>query len=128
LANTVLWRAFRDKTNAARAIFALPPRKSVWTDLPMVYGISPSLLPPPGDWPANAHLCGQWLVPSSAWTPPPPLASFLAAGEAPVYIGFGSMSGFDTSQLLDALIEALGRPIAPGWRSAGRRGWAAAQS
>lgn len=105
--NAMLWKAFRDKTNAARAMFNLRPRKSVWTDRPMVYGVSPHLLPPPEDWPANAHLCGQWLVPSTAWAPPPALANFLATGEAPVYIGFGSMTGFDNARLLDALIGAM---------------------
>ena len=77
----------------------------------MVYGVSPNLLPTPADWPANVHLCGQWLAPSPAWMPPPALANFLAAGEAPIYIGFGSMTGFDNARLLDVLIEAMtGRP------------------
>jgi len=116
--NAMLWRAFRDKTNAARAMFKLPPRKAVWTGHPMVYGVSPNLLPMPADWPANAHLSGQWLVRSPVWMPPPALANFLAAGEAPIYIGFGSMTGFDNTRLLDALIEAMaGRRVLfyPGW-------------
>ncbi len=116
--NDMLWKAFRDKTNAARALFKLPPRQAVWTGQPMVYGISPNLVPAPGDWPANAHLCGQWLAASSAWTPPPPLKNFLDAGEAPIYIGFGSMTGFDKARLLDTMIEAMtGRRALfyPGW-------------
>jgi len=75
-------------------------------------------LPKPADWPANVHLCGQWLAPSPAWAPPPALANFLAAGEAPIYIGFGSMTGFDNARLLEALIEAMhGRRALfhPGW-------------
>ncbi|AKJ67572.1 glycosyl transferase [Pandoraea thiooxydans] len=116
--NTMLWKAFRDRTNAARAAFGLPPRTAVWSSHPMVYGVSPSLLPAPADWPANAHLCGQWLAPDPVWTPPPALANFLAAGQAPVYIGFGSMAGFDNERLLDALIEAMAGRRAlfyPGW-------------
>ena len=116
--NAMLWKAFRDKTNEARAIFKLPPRKTVWTGRPMVYGVSPSLLPTPADWPADVRLCGQWLARSDAWTPPPALATFLAAGEAPIYIGFGSMTGFDKARLLDALVEAMtGRRALfhPGW-------------
>jgi UDP:flavonoid glycosyltransferase YjiC (YdhE family) len=116
--NDMLWKAFRDKTNAARTMFKLPPRKKVWTEQPMVYGVSPSLLPAPGDWPANVHLCGQWLAQSSAWTPPPALGKFLGAGEAPVYIGFGSMTGFDNARLLDTMIEAMNGRRAlfyPGW-------------
>jgi UDP:flavonoid glycosyltransferase YjiC (YdhE family) len=116
--NAMLWKAFLDKTNAARAAFKLPPRKAVWKDHPMIYGVSPSLLSTPADWPANVRLCGQWLAPGTGWTPPPALANFLAAGEAPVYIGFGSMTGFDNARLLDALIAAMhGRRALfyPGW-------------
>jgi sterol 3beta-glucosyltransferase len=116
--NAMLWRAFRDQANAARTAFNLPPRKAVWTDRPMVYGISPSLLPRPDDWPANVRLCGQWSPSNQAWTPPPELKKFLAAGEAPIYIGFGSMTGFDNARLLGALIAALNGRRAlfhPGW-------------
>jgi UDP:flavonoid glycosyltransferase YjiC (YdhE family) len=116
--NAMLWKAFRDKTNVARAMFKLPPRETVWTEQPMVYGVSPDLLAVPPDWPANVHLCGQWLAQNSAWMPPPALANFLAAGEAPIYIGFGSMTGFDNARLLDALVEAMtGRRALfhPGW-------------
>ena len=35
--NAMLWRAFRERTNAARARHDLPQRRSVWTDLPMIY-------------------------------------------------------------------------------------------
>jgi len=116
--NAMLWQAFRDKTNVARAKFNLPARQAAWTEHPMIYGVSPNLLPTPADWPANAHLCGQWLARSPAWTPPPELEKFLAAGEAPIYIGFGSMSGFDNEWLLDVLKKAtLGRRVLfhPGW-------------
>ena len=116
--NGILWKAFRDKTNEARVAFGLPPREAVWEGHPMVYGVSPALLPTPADWPANARLCGQWLAPGGAWTPPPALANFLAAGEAPIYIGFGSMTGFDHARLLDALAEA-----AAGRRVLFQAGW-----
>jgi UDP:flavonoid glycosyltransferase YjiC (YdhE family) len=120
--NGMLWRSFRDKTNAARALFKLPPRNTVWTEQPMIYGVSPHLLPPPPDWPSNVHLCGQWLAPNANWMPPPPLAKFLSDGEAPLYVGFGSMTGFDNARLLDALIRALdGRRALfyPGWSGIG---------
>lgn len=116
--NAMLWKAFREKTNAARAIFELPSRRTVWTGQPMVYGVSPSLLPKPSDWPSNAYLCGQWLFRDDAWMPSPDLENFLSDGEAPVYIGFGSMSGFDSARLLDTLIGAMNGRRAlfyPGW-------------
>lgn len=117
--NGLLWRAFRRTTNAARAqVLALPPRKRLWTARPMLYGISPTLLPRPADWPENAWMCGQWELPAPAWTPSPSLERFLAEGEPPIYIGFGSMAGFDREVLTRAMIDAVaGRRTLfhPGW-------------
>lgn len=119
LVNAMLWRAFRRATNAARAqVCGLAPRGGVWTDHPMLYGVSPNLLPRPHDWPANATVCGQWRQPTGDWTPPAHLARFLAAGEVPLYIGFGSMAGFDRQQLVTTLTEAAAGRRAlfyPGW-------------
>ncbi|KVO02348.1 glycosyl transferase [Burkholderia ubonensis] len=119
LVNALLWQAFRRATNAARAsVCGLPPRKRVWTGHPMLYGVSPALLSGPTDWPDNACACGQWSVDDPAWTPPAALDAFLAAGEPPVYVGFGSMAGFDRASLTDALVTALdGRRALfyPGW-------------
>jgi sterol 3beta-glucosyltransferase len=117
--NATLWRAFRTATNAARTrVCGLPPRKAVWTDHPILYGISPNLLPRPADWPSHAHLCGQWLPQAGAWSPPPALESFLAAGERPIYVGFGSMAGFDQQGLLAEVVAAVAGRRAlfyPGW-------------
>jgi UDP:flavonoid glycosyltransferase YjiC (YdhE family) len=117
--NAMIWRGFRASTNAARAsVCALPPRKRVWSERPMLYGVSPSLLPEPADWPSHARVCGQWNMPQAAWEPPGELAQFLAAGEAPIYVGFGSMGGFDRQALATALVAAVGGRRAlfyPGW-------------
>lgn len=114
----LLWRAFRKATNEARgAVMGLPPRRKPWTNQPMLYGISPSLLPKPADWPSNAHICGQWLRPVQDWDPPRSLKEFLGAGDAPIYIGFGSMVGFDRDALLNSIVAAVpGRALFyPGW-------------
>lgn len=117
--NGMLWRAFRNVTNAARAdVCGLPARQRVWTDHPMLYGVSPSLIPEPTDWPANAHVCGQWTTADSGWAPEPALEAFLTAGPPPVYIGFGSMAGFDPPRMAAALAAATqGRRVLfyPGW-------------
>ncbi|MGB6007210.1 glycosyltransferase [Castellaniella sp.] len=109
LTNQLLWLAFRGALNQARAdVLGLPPRKALWNDHPMLYGISPTVLPRPVDWPATAHLCGQWMLPTqSDYEPSPDLARFLAAGEAPVYMGFGSMTGIDMPKIVDAAVTAL---------------------
>ncbi|HDR9505360.1 glycosyltransferase [Burkholderia cepacia] len=117
--NALLWQAFRKATNAARAsVCGLPPRKRVWTDHPMLYGVSPALLFGPADWPSQVLACGQWRIDASAWAPSPELSTFLDSGDSPVYIGFGSMAGFDRAAMADALVRALdGRRALfyPGW-------------
>ncbi|HWX67371.1 MAG TPA: glycosyltransferase [Rhodanobacter sp.] len=106
--NRILWRAFRKTINAARSkACGMPARTRAWTQHPMLYGVSPSLLPPPNDWPANAYLCGQWMQSEQDWAPPTALSDFLVSGEPPIYIGFGSMTGFDKPKLLREMIKAV---------------------
>jgi len=121
LVEAVLWRAFRTATDRARASVGLPPGRRLWAGHPMLYGISPTLLPTPPDWPDDARLCGQWTRPTTEWYPPETLRQFLDAGDAPIYVGFGSMAGFDPRALLDVLVSATAGErvvFAPGWSGA----------
>ncbi len=115
----MLWRAFRRAINEARVgVCGLPPRSKLWSAHPMLYGISPSLLPKPADWPSNAYMCGQWVRSVDEWDAPRSLQEFLAAGEAPIYVGFGSMVGFDRNVTRDAVVTAVAGRRAlfyPGW-------------
>ena len=80
-----------------------------------MYGFSPHVIPRPADWPAHASVSGFWFLDAqAAWTPPEGLTAFLDAGEAPVYVGFGSMIGRDPAALAHKVFKAL--------RLAGRRG------
>jgi len=120
LVNGLLWRAFREATNAARAaVCGLPARQRLWDEHAMLFGVSPSLLPRPADWPVGALVCGQWLAPGTVdWSPPPALGEFLAAGEPPIYVGFGSMAGFERRSLLHEIVAAVAGRRAlfyPGW-------------
>lgn len=119
LVNGLLWRAFSNAMNAARGtVLGLPPRRAVWADHPMLYGVSPSILPQPADWPDNALVCGQWAAPAGDWAPPADLSAFLSAGKPPIYVGFGSMTGFDKPRMTEALLEAaVERRVifSPGW-------------
>lgn len=124
MTNQMLWRGCRQALNHARAeVLGLSPRRALWTEHAMLYGISPTLLPRPADWPANATLCGQWVPPlAGGYSPPPALAEFLAAGDAPIYAGFGSMTGIDMPAMLAAFVKALdGRRVVfwPGWNGIG---------
>src|SRR5207342_591527 len=119
LINEVLWRAFKQATNRARAeVFGMPPREVAWTTHPMIYGVSPSLVPSASDWPDTTFVTGQWMTPSKAWSPPEALRAFLEAGEAPLYVGFGSMVGFDRRRVMQCVLDAVGdRRVLfhPGW-------------
>lgn len=121
--NNLIWRAVRGACNRARKkVVGLPPRQRAWTKHPVLYGISPTLLPRPPDWPAQAWLCGQWTTPATGWTPPSALATFLESGPPPVYVGFGSMMGFDRARVWGEVLKALaGRRalLAPGWAGLG---------
>jgi len=121
ISNQLFWFAFKKALNQARAaVLRLPPRTHLWVDEPMLYGMSPTILPRPRDWPASAYLCGQWVPPQrDGYMPPPALSTFLAKAPAPIYMGFGSMTGMDMPKIVDAAIQALdGRPaiFSRGWQ------------
>lgn len=82
--------------------------------LPVIHGYSPTVLPKPKDWNEAAFVTGFWFLDTPSYSPPPELTSFLAAGEPPVYVGFGSMTGNDPERLTTIALEAL--------RLSGRRG------
>lgn len=89
--------------------------------IPVVHGYSGHVMPVPNDWPAHAIVAGYWFLDQpTAWEPPPSLTSFLNAGDPPVYIGFGSMSGPKTAHVSRIVVEALQKAnvrgiLATGW-------------
>ncbi|EIJ44317.1 glycosyl transferase, UDP-glucuronosyltransferase [Beggiatoa alba B18LD] len=106
--NGLLWRLFRKTLNQARQqVCGQAPRYKMWRDYPILYGVSPHLVPTPHDWLPVWKLCGNWQLPlSSGWQAPSALQDFLATGEPPIYVGFGSMAGFDQQRLLNIVVEA----------------------
>jgi UDP:flavonoid glycosyltransferase YjiC (YdhE family) len=81
---------------------------SAWLNTPTLTSVSPPILPPPSDYPSHVHVTGfLFLDEGSDWTPQPDLVEFLEAGEPPVYIGFGSMTGHTRENLISMLVEAL---------------------
>lgn len=80
---------------------------------PQLYGFSEAVVPRPADWPDHVSITGYWFLGTpEAWTPPPDLTGFLDAGPAPIYVGFGSMSG--TEAATESVVRsalALGRRV-----------------
>ena len=90
--------------------------------IPVLYAMSPLVMPRPTNWGANIHMTGYWLDnrQSEDYQPDPALADFLAAGPKPVYIGFGSMVSGDMDETLGIVMEAVERS---GVRAVLARGW-----
>jgi UDP:flavonoid glycosyltransferase YjiC (YdhE family) len=80
-----------------------------------LYAYSPNVLPVPSDWPDDVEVTGYWVLGGEDnWRPNDQLKSFLENGEAPVYVGFGSMPGIYPLELTKLVLEALAK--------AGKRG------
>ncbi len=93
-------------------------------DYPACYAYSPAVLPAPPDWPEWIAPTGWWFLDEPAYAPSEPLAAFLAAGDAPVTIGFGSMTPQHGEWLTSVVLDACQRVecravLLQGWGSLG---------
>jgi hypothetical protein len=89
-------------------------------EVPFTYLWPASLVPKPEDWGPHIELA-NFIEYEQAHTyePPPALLDFLAAGEAPIYVGFGSVVAEDPVGLTRTIFTALDRAGARGIVSAG---------
>lgn len=117
----------RENIDLIRARFGLSPwgwrdYARAWHRVTALAGISPLITPPDPAWGEHVVTTGVWTEPDQQdWRPPADLEAFLAAGAAPVYIGFGSMPNSAPEQMTRDIIAALGRT---GQRGIIHRGWA----
>ncbi len=78
----------------------------------IIHPMSKHLLPPPADWPTNSVVTGFLALPADLRNSNPneliskDLEAWLERGEAPIYIGFGSIPVPDTA-LLKSIIQQL---------------------
>lgn len=109
----VIWQWYSPSVNALRQRFELKPLKSfdfqrLLATTPLLGAYSPTVIPPPPDWPKCAHITGYWFQDEqSNWQPPKPLQAFLDSGPPPVYVGFGSMAGCNPEHFTQIVLEAL---------------------
>lgn len=128
----LLWQPTRSAVNRwrKRSLNAAPlPLRGPFAaqrspDFPVCYAYSAAVLPAPPDWPAWIAPTGWWFLDEPQYVPSDPLAAFLAAGDAPVTIGFGSMTPqhgeWLTGVVLDACEQAECRAVLlQGWGSLG---------
>jgi sterol 3beta-glucosyltransferase len=100
--------AWRETTLSLPKKGTLPPLTGT------LYAYSQHVLPRPTDWGADVAVTGYWFLDSPDWAPDAELAAFLAAGDAPIYVGFGSMPGIAPVKLTTMVVDGL--------RQAGQRG------
>lgn len=75
--------------------------------IPALHAYSPTISPRPGDWPESTIVTGFWrLEDITGWEPEPEFEAFLAAGEQPIYLGFGSMP-FGAARNTEIIVKAL---------------------
>lgn len=93
--------------------------------IPVLYAVSPLLMPRPLSWNEHIHMTGFWTQQEAPeYTPSPALSEFLEAGEKPVYIGFGSMVSGDMGKTLSIVLEAVRQS---GIRAILQKGWGGAE-
>jgi sterol 3beta-glucosyltransferase len=106
--------------------------KQTWEKQKLLLDSTPSLVlvsrhvvPPPTDWLPHHHVTGYLFDDDNDWQAPPDLLNFLAAGEKPIYIGFGSMAVRKPAATTQAILEAVRRSgkraiLLSGWAGLGK--------
>jgi UDP:flavonoid glycosyltransferase YjiC (YdhE family) len=130
--NDLLWRANHfisnslalETLNAVRAGFGQPPvdqlRRYLFEDHPLVIAADEVLFPPDPLWRERYPYAGFIFFDDPAPLDPE-LDAWLADGEPPVFVGFGSMSGKGTDRVAGMIVEAV---AATGRRCIVGAGWA----
>lgn len=76
--------------------------------LPILYGVSSSIVSKPKDWGNSIYMTGVWFLDrSEQYEPPAALTQFLEAGETPICVGFGSMVDSSSEALTKIVLEAI---------------------
>ncbi|KAL4980410.1 sterol 3-beta-glucosyltransferase [Aspergillus desertorum] len=112
----VFWRAIAGQVNRWRmkelGLKATNLDKMQPNKVPFLYNFSPSVVPPPLDFPDWVRITGYWFLnESSDWMPPRELAEFIQRarqdGKKIVYIGFGSIVVSDPSALTRTVVDSV---------------------
>ena len=90
--------------------FSVPPiSQQIESGMPVLNGYSHLFFHQSNDWPKNIHTTGGWFIDKEPnFVPSPELLRFIENGEAPIYIGFGSMKDISSFNItLNIIKEAL---------------------
>jgi sterol 3beta-glucosyltransferase len=129
----VFWRATAGQVNrwrrktlglASTHLDLMEPHK-----IPFLYNFSPTVVPPPLDWPDWIRITGYWFlddaeVGAKKWEAPADLVEFIESahriGKKVVYIGFGSIVVSDPKTMTKIVVDAIVRSgvhaiLSKGW-------------
>lgn len=129
ISGLLIWSGLGDLINDFREqTLALPPVPAgdgyaLLDDheVPFTYLWPPSLVPKPDDWGPHIDLANfVFYDQGQNYRPPPELSAFLAAGEAPIYVGFGSCVVEDPEAVTRIIFGALEKA---GVRGIVSQGW-----
>ena len=85
-----------------------PIRQILRRRVPLLTAVNPALVPRPNDWSDCVHMTGFWYLDAAdVYQAPARLNRFLETGLPTVYVGFGSMAGFDPVAIMRLVVEAL---------------------
>jgi sterol 3beta-glucosyltransferase len=109
----VTWQPLRRPVNRWREGLGLNPLpwsglyRSIYQSMPVLYGFSPAVVPPPSDWPGQISVTGYWIRKASEdRRPAERIVRFLQAGPAPIYVGFGSRPERQPEALAELVLAA----------------------
>ncbi|KAI9373290.1 hypothetical protein BJX61DRAFT_390729 [Aspergillus egyptiacus] len=114
--DAVFWQAIASQVNRWRredlGLKATNLDKMQPNKVPFLYNYSPSVVPPPLDYPDWIRITGYWVLNEGLdWTPPKDLADFIQRAREDrkkiVYIGFGSIVVSDPSALTRNVVESV---------------------
>ena len=131
--DALMWGAVADVANAFRTqTLGLPPLglddgTAILEDneVPFTYLFPESLVPRPADWGPHIDLAGfVFWDQAHEYVPPAALQEFLAAGDPPIYVGFGSCVVEDREGLTRTIFEAFDKAkvrgvVSEGWAKLG---------
>ncbi|KAI0181133.1 glycosyltransferase family 1 protein [Hypoxylon sp. FL1284] len=129
LVEMMVWQGLGDLVNNFRTkTLGLDPVSTLWAPgatyrlhVPFTYLWSPGLVPKPEDWGEEIDVSGfVFLDLASSFKPPDDLVEFLDSGEAPIYIGFGSIVVDDADRFTEMIFEAVRQA---GVRALVSKGW-----
>lgn len=115
IVDSMIWLGIRDLVNdfrkkqlKLRRVTYLSGSYSSPPDLPYGYIWSPHLVPKPKDWGPKIDVVGFcFLDLASNYEPPEELLKWLASGQKPIYIGFGSLPVQEPEKMTEIIVKAL---------------------